>query len=327
MAIYRNQVGEITYTTTGGFQEDVLRGLSASNKFLQSKYFYNSEGDQLFRQIMDCPEYYLTRCEMEIFSTHVEEVVQTLLKRDRAFDIVELGAGDAVKSIHLLRSLWQERIDYTYFPVDISDNVIRFLEQKLPEQIPSIHIVGLNGEYMDMVMQANLISHRKKIYLFLGANIGNFTTAYAKEFLRELGAQMNPGDMILIGFDLKKDPRLILNAYNDTKGITKAFNLNLLKRINSELNANFNITYFDHYATYDPMTGACRSYLISLKQQQVTIADEIICFDRYETIYMELSQKYSTLEIDALAYHTGFKPLDCFYDSHNWFVDVIWEKD
>lgn len=327
MAIYRNQIGEITYTVTDGFQEDVLKGLTASNKFLQSKYFYNSEGDQLFKLIMECPEYYLTRCEMEIFSTQMEEVIQTFIKRDRAFDIVELGAGDAVKSIHLLRSLWQEKVDYTYFPVDISDNVIRFLEQKLPEQIPSIHIVGLNGEYMDMVMQANLISRRKKIYLFLGATIGNFSINYAKEFLRELGAQMNPGDMILIGFDLKKEPHLILNAYNDTEGITKAFNLNLLKRINSELNANFNITHFDHYATYDPMTGACKSYLISLKQQYIIIADEIICFDKYETIYMELSQKYSTREIDELAYHTGFKPLNYFYDSHNWFVDVIWEKN
>lgn len=327
MAIYRNQIGEITYTATDGFQEDVLKGLSAPNKFLQSKYFYDSEGDRLFRQIMDCPEYYLTRCEMEIFSTQVEAVAQTFTKRDEAFDIVELGAGDAVKSTHLLRSLCQEKVDYTYFPVDISDNVIRSLKQKLPEQIPSIHIVGLNGEYMDMVMQANLISRRKKIYLFLGANIGNFTTAYAKEFLRELGAQMNPGDMILIGFDLKKDPHLILNAYNDTKGITKAFNLNLLKRINSELDANINITDFDHYANYDPMSGACKSFLISLKQQYVNIADEIICFDKYETIYMELSQKYSTPEIDELADQTGFKPLDSFYDSHNWFVDVIWEKD
>jgi L-histidine N-alpha-methyltransferase len=326
MAVYRNQIGEITYTATDRFRENVVKGLSASPKFLQSKYFYDAEGDKLFRQIMDCPEYYLTRCEMEIFSTQHEVIAQTLLKRDKEFDVVELGAGDAVKSTHLLRYLSQKGIDYTYYPVDISENVIHLLEKELPKRIPGIHIEGLNGEYLDMVEKANLISDCRKVYLFLGSNIGNFTTQYANEFLLKLRKQMTTGDMLIVGFDLKKNPKQILEAYNDAGGITKAFNLNLLKRINRELDSAFDLTQFDHYATYNPITGACRSYIISLQKQQVIIDEEVLEFEKNEDIYMELSQKYSVPEIDDLANQTGFKPVNYFYDSHDWFVDVVWEK-
>ncbi len=326
MAIYRNQIGEVTYTAIDGFREDVVRGLSAPQKFLQSKYFYDAKGDKLFQQIMDCPEYYLTRCEMEIFSTQVEALAQTFIKRAGAFDIVEFGAGDAIKSTRLLSYLSQKEIDYTYFPIDISENVICLLEKELPKQIPGIHIVGLNGEYLEMAEKANLISDRKKIYVFLGSNIGNFSTQYAKQFLIKLGKQMTVGDMLIIGFDLKKNPKQILEAYNDARGITRTFNLNLLKRINRELDSNFDLTQFDHYATYNPMTGACRSFIISLQQQQVMLADKVFKFEKNEAIYMELSQKYYVSEIDDLASQTGFKPVDYFYDSHNWFVDVVWEK-
>jgi dimethylhistidine N-methyltransferase len=326
MAVYRNQTCEITYTETERFREDILAGLSASPKFLQSKYFYDAEGDKLFQQIMDCPEYYLSRCEMEIFSSQSAAIAQTLLRKNKEFDVVELGAGDAVKSTHLLRYLSEKGIDYTYYPIDISENVIHLLEKELPERIPGVNVSGLNGEYLDMVEKVNLISDRRKVYLFLGSNIGNFTTQHAIDFLLELQKQMTCGDLLLIGFDLKKNPKQILEAYNDEKGVTKAFNLNLLNRINRDLGPVFDLTQFDHYPTYDPITGACRSYIISLVHQHVMIGEELLEFEKNEAIYMELSQKYSVQEIEVITNQTGFRPVDYFFDGRKWFLDMVWEK-
>lgn len=326
MTVYRKQTNEITQSTTDRFRDDVIRGLSASPKYLQSKYFYDAEGDKLFQQIMELPEYYLSRCEMEIVSTQSEAITLALLNGDQEIDIVELGAGDAIKSTHLLKNLTEKGIDYTYYPIDISENVIELLENELPERVQGIEILGLKGEYMEMVEKANLVSTRRKVYLFLGSNIGNFTTPNAIQFLIKLREQMNSGDLLLIGFDLKKNPKQILEAYNDASGITKAFNLNLLKRINRELDLDLELTQFEHYPTYDPISGACRSYIISLEKQSVVIGEELIEFEKNEPIYMELSQKYSVPEIDTIANQTGFKSVDYFFDSHKWFLDVVWKK-
>lgn len=309
------------------FYRDVMTGLTSAPKYLQSKYFYDAAGDELFQQIMHAPEYYLSRCEEEIFSMQTEILVQVMLERHEEFDVVELGAGDATKSTHLLRCLAGTGRRFTYYPIDISKNVIQLLEREMPERIPYMQIKGLNGEYLSMLRKANTISNRRKAVLFLGSNIGNFTPQYALEFLIQLHKQMTRGDLLLIGFDLKKNPKQILAAYNDAAGTTKAFNLNLLKRINRELEADFNIAQFDHYPTYDPVTGACRSYLISLRKQSVTLAgSKEIQFEKYEPVYMELSQKYSVPEIDTMAKQTGFKPAEHFFDSNGWFLDTLWEK-
>lgn len=308
------------------FYEEVLQGLSASPKYLKSKYFYDKRGDELFQQIMNLPEYYLTNCEEEIFSQQTASIADTFLSRYNAFDIVELGAGDATKSSYLLRYLLAAGKPFTYYPIDISKNVIKLLETELPKQMPKLHIHGLPGEYFDMLQQANALSNRQKVVLFLGSNIGNFTIAAATQFLKLLQAQLTSGDRVLIGFDLKKNPKTILAAYNDSAGITKAFNLNLLTRINRELGADFNIENFDHYATYDPITGTCKSYAISLQAQQVTIDDKTFDFAANEPIHMELSQKYTVAETDALADAAGFKPVHYFYDSRKWFLDAVWER-
>jgi uncharacterized SAM-dependent methyltransferase len=128
----------------------------------------------------------------------------------------------------------------------------------------------------------------------------------------------------MTGFDLKKHPQIILNAYNDAAGITRDFNLNLLQRINDELGANFDLTKFDHYPTYDPGTGACKSYLVSLEDQQVRVGSQTFNFATHEPVYMEISQKYSLAETDVLAMHSGFKPVANFFDQKNWFVDCLW---
>src|SRR4051812_32259918 len=326
MAIHRHQAGTIELTAKEQFYKDVIHGLSSTPKHLQSKYFYDAVGDQLFQAIMDLPEYYLTRCEQEIFVKQTKALAAPLLERFEAFDVLELGAGDAIKSTHLLSYLNECGKDFTYYPVDISENVIQLLEREMPQRIPGLEVQGLNGDYFDMLDKSYDLSRRKKLVLFLGSNIGNFNREEAERFLQALNFHMQRGDLVLIGIDLKKNPKDILAAYNDHSGVTKAFNLNLLKRINHELGANFNLTQFDHYPSYNPITGACKSYLISLENQEVTIGEETFFFYKNEPVWTELSHKYAENEIDELAVLTGFQPVEKYYDSQHWFVDVLWEK-
>jgi dimethylhistidine N-methyltransferase len=326
MAIHRHQASTLELTAREQFYIDVVRGLSATPKFLQSKYFYDAAGDRLFQQIMELPEYYLTRCEEEIFVQQTKELAAPLLERFDEFDILELGAGDATKSTHLLRYLGESGKDFTYYPVDISENVIRLLEREMPQRIPNMEVQGLNGDYFDMLAKSYDLSKRSKLVLFLGSNIGNFNGDDAARFLTALNSHLHPGDLVLIGFDLKKNPKDILAAYNDSQGVTKAFNLNLLQRINNELGADFNAAQFDHYPTYNPVSGACKSYLISLEEQEINIGEETFFFYKNEPVWTELSQKYSEQEIDELAVAAGFSPIVKYYDSKQWFVDVLWEK-
>ena len=307
------------------FFEDVLKGLSASPKYLQSKYFYDKRGDKLFQQIMNCDEYYLTDCELEIFSSQTAALADIIIGQHKNFDVVELGPGDAVKSIYLLKELVKKNAVSTYFPVDISNNIINLLHKKLPGQIPQLNIHGLNGEYLDMLRSAKKISDKIKLVLFLGSNIGNISLEEVPVFCKELRSQLSPGDMVLIGIDLKKNPKQILAAYNDGNGYTREFNLNLLQRINTELDGDFKLDFFDHYATYDPHSGACKSYLVSLKDQEAHIGNnEMILFRKDETIFMEISQKYTIEQTDETAVHSGFIPVGHFFDKNKWFVDVIW---
>lgn len=307
------------------FLHDTLNGLQANPKRLDSKYFYDATGDRIFQQIMQMDEYYLTAAEMEIMQHQSVEIARAILAEGSPFDLIELGAGDATKSIHLLRSLLKTQAEFSYHPIDISEHVIADLQQNLPHQLPGLEMKGLNGDYFDMLKQATELSSRRKVVLFMGANIGNMTIADAGQFCKALKNLLAPGDLLIIGFDLKKNPRQILAAYNDKAGITRSFNLNLLQRINKELDANFDTGCFEHYASYDPETGSCKSYLISLTRQLVTIGQTTIQFAENEYIMMEISQKYALNDIDRLAKFSGFEPHQRFFDQHRYFVDVIFK--
>jgi len=309
---------------TDQFFDDVITGLRSTPKRLNSKYFYDANGDKLFQDLMNCEEYYPTKCELEIFSTKTAEICKAIITDGSPFDLIELGAGDATKSTYLLQYLLEQKADFTYMPIDISDNVISYLNITLPVTLPGIRTSGLNGEYFAMMTQAAAMSDRRKVILFLGSNIGNMPVADAINFSKELRKHLNAGDMALIGFDLKKNPATILAAYNDKGRITRRFNLNLLERINRELGGNFDIKKFDHYPTYDPESGACKSYLVSQQDQIVTIGDKRIHFQKDEYIYMEISQKFTVLQTGHMAEKSDFKPVELFFDSKNWFMDVIW---
>ena len=275
---------------------------------------------------MACPEYYPTRCELEILQHQSGKMARLFLDETSSFDLVELGPGDASKSWFLLRELQKEHADFTYYPIDISSNVIGWLEDKLPVTLPGIRMQGLNGEYLEKMHQLDTFSRNRKIVLFMGANIGNMTVQQAVQFCRQLHDHMRTGDLLLIGFDLKKHPRTILDAYNDRQGITRAFNLNLLRRINRELGGDFNPDQFEHYPVYDPGTGACKSYLISLVPQEVHIGDKTFKFRENEPVQMEISQKYMLEETELMAAQSGFAPVHTFFDSKKWFADVLWQR-
>lgn len=306
------------------FLNDVVTGLRSNPRHLHSKYFYDKEGDALFQQIMNAPEYYLTRCEMEIFSEQKKQMADAILAKGDLYDYVGFGPGDAVKSTHLMRELFERKGLQYFFPIDISENMVAYLEKVIPERIPGMTVHGLAGEYLRMLPETETVSQNKRLISFLGSNIGNFKAEEAPEFLKELKGLLHKGDLVLIGFDLKKNPFKIRAAYNDKGGVTAKFNLNLLTRINRELQGNFELDTFQHYNSYDPDTGACKSYLFSLKDQDVSIGDEVFHFKKDDTIHMETSQKYSIDQINDLAISCGFKPVKNFFDKEKMFTDVLW---
>lgn len=319
------EMSRLSNGRTGKFYYDVVCGLSSTPKFLSSMYFYDANGDKLFQELMNCEEYYPTNCELEIFSEKTAEICEAIIGAGDAFDLIELGAGDATKSTYLLKYLLDQGANFSYLPIDISSNVISYLNITLPVTLPGLKITGLNGLYFDMLTKAATISDKRKVVMFLGSNIGNMPVDAAEQFCAEIRNHLSPGDMMLIGVDLKKNPKTVLAAYNDKEGITKRFNLNLLERINRELNANFDINQFEHYPTYDPETGACKSYLVSLTDQDVRINGmETIHFEKDEYIFMEISQKFTVEQVNQMAVKASFKPVGHFFDSKHWFTDAIW---
>lgn len=315
---------EIGIQDLGSFRTDVINGLTAKPKRLSSKYFYDKNGDELFQRIMECSEYYLTDCEFDIFKNQTHELAKLINGNNKLpFDLIELGVGDGTKTQYLLKELIKDKSQFTYLPIDISGNILSELEKNLTD-LDELQLVPLEGEYLECLMEAVQRTDNRKVVLFLGANIGNLDKTAAGHFCREIRSVLSPGDLFVIGFDLKKNPITILNAYNDKSGITSEFNLNLLKRINRELAGEFKTEKFVHYPTYDPVSGECKSYLISQEEQTVNISGIDIKFEEGEWIYMEISQKYSLQEIKTLATNSGFAVSGSLLDKKNWFVDSVW---
>ena len=210
------------------FKKDVIEGLSSEPKFLLSKYFYDEIGDDLFVQIMDMPEYYLSRSEFEIFSQKTNELINAFeVDKSGAFELIELGAGDGTKTKELLKELLKQGYKFDYTPIDISDNALTLLKANLLTEMPTLNVVPKQGDYFE-VLSSFKESKRKKVILFLGSNIGNLTDDLSAKFLNQLNQNINSGDCLLLGVDLIKDVNVVLPAYNDEQGITSRFNLNLL---------------------------------------------------------------------------------------------------
>ncbi|SFN39313.1 dimethylhistidine N-methyltransferase [Bizionia echini] len=309
------------------FAIDVVDGLTAKDKHLSSKYFYDDNGSRIFQEIMNMPSYYLTDSEFEILSLQAKQIVEAL-KFNQPFNIIELGAGDGFKTFKLLEYLVNTHIDFNYVPIDISEEAINILSEKLHERLPELSIKPQVGDYFE-ILNKKFQGNMPNLLLFLGSNIGNYLKDDAIALLKLFNKVMNSGDKLLIGMDLKKNPITIKNAYDDKDGITKRFNLNLLVRMNRELEADFKIDDFDFYCYYNPETGRVKSYIVSLKKQTVFLKkiNKTIAFSQNELIWTELSKKYSLKEIEKLAHISGFQTKQHFLDCKHYFTDSLWQKE
>lgn len=309
------------------FEQEVYEGLTAFPKKISSKWFYNKEGDKLFQQIMALPEYYLTGCEYAIIDTHKDEIT-TLFKEQAGFDLVELGAGDGKKTKILLEQFAAEGINFTYKPIDISQNMLDELKDDINRNWPQIDIKPEQGTYFEVLKDlGNRDTDRKMVIMVLGSNIGNLTHPQAVDFLINIRRSMSTGDLLFMGLDQKKDPQLVLSAYNDDQGITEAFNKNLLHRINKELESDFDTTKFKHWPVYDPETGTAKSFLVSTQNQKVTIKklNLEINFTAWESIHTEISQKYDDDIVEWLAKEAGLKILTQYSDEQDRFTDYVFK--
>ena len=308
------------------FAEDVESGLNSSPKNLHSMYFYDKVGDDIFREIMAMPEYYLTRSEYEILSVNKQAIFESL--KNTKFELIEFGAGDAYKTKILLHHFTEQEANFQYVPIDISENILDSLSQSLQQELPTLKIKTVAGEYFKSLAQLSQTNTTRKLVLFLGSNIGNMDTAQTENFLRRIYANLHQGDLLLLGADLKKDPKVILAAYNDKNGITARFNMNLLVRINAELDANFDLDKFYHYPIYDPITGTAKSFIVSKYDQEVTIKslDQVISFKAGEQIATEISQKYQLEDFQNWADTTGFNMKRIFTDRQRSFANILYIK-
>ena len=306
------------------FCVDVLKGLGAANKAISSKYLYDEMGSWLFQEITKLEEYYLTRSEEEIFRKHKREIVAKI--SSDVVDVAELGVGDGHKSKMLLDEMMRQGKSVRYFPIDISSEALHQMEANIHDE-KKLEIYGVVGEYLPGLAYARSRSTHQMVVLFLGSNIGNFFPEQRGSFLRSLRANLNTGDLVLVGFDLKKQIEKLMGAYDDARGLTSKFNLNLLERINRELGGNFNLEKFKHHAVYNPILGAMESHLISTEEQEVYIRefDKTFHFDHYEPIHIEYSFKFSKREIEAMAKACGFSSILHFEDSNGYYVDSLWE--
>jgi dimethylhistidine N-methyltransferase len=306
----------------------VKEGLTQKEKSLPSWLFYDAEGDRLFQEIMNMPEYYLTNCEYDIFQKHKDDILSIISADAAGFNLIEFGAGDGMKTEIILKHFVKQNATFNYKPVDISENVLNLLQERMQKSIPDLDIEPINKEYFSALDALNEARKNPMVVLFMGGNIGNFEIEDAQSFVNQIANKLRTGDRIIMGFDMKKDPEMILSAYNDKQGITRQFNMNLLTRLNSELEADFDLEQFKHYPSYNPQTGTTKSFLISQKKQSVELKaiDTTINFKAWEHIHVEVSQKFDEDMIENMATAAGLKVEKYFYDEKEYFADVVMRK-
>ena len=297
-----------------GFREDVIAGLSQPQKAIPPKYFYDAKGSRLFEAICRLPEYYPTRTELALTRAHVEDIARFV---GRGCELIEYGSGASVK-IRLLLARLRPSV---YVPVDISAPALREATARLARAFPWLAISAVTGDFsrpLEIPAFRGRARGRRVVY-FPGSTIGNLVPEDAHAFLRMTRAQVGTQGAMLVGVDLKKDAGILHAAYNDAKGVTARFNLNLLARINAELGGDFDLRRFAHYAFYNPTLGRIEMHLVSLARQTVSLGAHRFGFDVGESIHTEDSCKYSVEEFRALALAAGFRTEKVWKDPRGWF--------
>jgi len=296
------------------FRADVLDGLRKPQKELPCKYFYDKQGALLYERICTLDEYYPPRVETAIMEVNIGEMVELIGPR---ILLIEYGSGNCAKTRILLEHL---REPTAYVPIDISKEQLLSVTRQLTSDYPGLEVIPVCADYTGSfrLPVPKRPSDRIVVY-FPASTIGNFDPIPARLFLEHVAEVCRPGGGLLIGVDLKKDPDVLHHAYNDGQGVSAAFNLNLLERINRELNSDFQLDCFQHYAFYNPGESRIELHLVSLKDQTVHLDNVAINFARGESIWTESSYKYNLDEFGQMAVAAGFKVVCVWTDQQQWF--------
>jgi len=306
------------------FAEEISSSLIGNSKFISPKFFYDKKGSDLFEKICTLSEYYPTRTEIDILKNLSIELPSYL---DETFRLVELGSGASVKT-RLILDIFTSLQDTTeYFPIDISEILTESSEQLLKDY-DGLHITGIIDTYEGGLEFLKNYDDRKNLIIFLGSSFGNFSPNAGREFLKKINSTMKSGDLFLIGLDLIKDKRILESAYNDSLGVTAQFNLNVLSRINDELDADFNLDNFLHYSIYNKEDQRIEMYLKSLVRQSIIISKSnlLLNLEKNELIHTEYSHKYSLDQIRELLESVGFKINHVWLDDEKYFSLTLVSK-
>jgi L-histidine Nalpha-methyltransferase len=304
-----------------GLLREVLAGLGRRPRSLPPRLFYDERGSRLFQWITNLPGYYLTRCERDILERHADDVALRL--GGRPCVAVDLGAGDGHKTQLLLERLRARCPAVTYAPLDVSAAALDEAAARVRAELPGVAVRPLRAEYADGLRRLSA-APGVKLVLFLGSSIGNLESREAASFLRALRLSLRPGDHALVGFDLLKPVPLLRAAYDDPQGVTRAFNLNLLLRLNREWGADFDLGAFRHVATFDRRRPAMESWLESARRQTVHLAGRAFALEAGERIHTEISCKYTRRRVSRFAREAGFVEVARFEDARGWFLDALW---
>lgn len=296
------------------FLKEVLEGLKKPQKELPSKYFYDEAGSKLFAQICTLDEYYIPSTEAGIMQDNIEELTTLIGKRAI---LVEYGCGDCSKVRRILSHL-NDLV--AFIPIDISKEQLLQAANELALDYPTLDVLPVCADYTsDFEIPKTKEMYSRIVIYFPGSTISNFDPIPAKNFLRHIAKVCGPGGALLIGVDLKKDPEVLHRAYNDSRGVTAAFNTNILKRINREIGADFQLDGYKHYAFYNSREGRIEMHLVSLKDQQVHLDGATIYFAKGESIWTESSYKYNIDEFAQIAEEVGFRVAKVWTDKLKWF--------
>ncbi len=303
------------------FARDVAFGLAAPQKSLPPKYFYDERGSQLYEQICALPEYYLYRAELEILRTYAAEIHAEI----GHLTLVEFGSGSASKTRHLLAAYEQAGQPFRYCPVDISRNVLWDTANRLLREYRHLEIRAMHTDFAGRPEVIQEFQLDKKAVAFFGSTLGNFTPEESVEFLQRTAAILGPDDVFLLGIDLKKSPAILLPAYDDAEGVTAAFNLNVLQRINYELGGRFDPQNFEHLALYNAERGCIEMHLRSRLTQDVPIIkiEQTMSFRKDETIHTESSYKYSADQVRDLGYEANLVLRRTWFDARRYFLVAL----
>lgn len=304
-------------------RKEIIEGLVSDQKYISSKFFYDSKGSKLFEQITQLPEYYPTRTEKGI----LKQIATDLMHDLNYTDIVELGSGDCSKINILLDAIPQENMStINYIPVDVSYSAIQNSAEQLIERFPDLTI---NGIVADFIHQIDLIpADNQRMFCFLGSTLGNFNNEVANEFILNLSQQMNTGDTFLLGLDLIKPVHILHDAYNDNQGVTAQFNKNILHVVNELIESDMNPDHFAHVAFFNEDKSRIEMHLKAKEDIRITspLLNNEIILEKGETIHTENSYKFSMDQISDLEKTSGLKINQLFTDENSWFTLILFEK-